>query len=93
MTTKLVTGNTYPHRLALRKLGGTWDPEAKGWRVPEEKVAEAEALVGSSSPVKPAAAPAKRTVPRGWRPCGYPGCTPTYCDECDGKGAGRHSYY
>jgi hypothetical protein len=27
--------------------------------------------------------------PAGWRPCGYPGCNPRYCDECDGKGAGR----
>lgn len=26
-----------------------------------------------------------------WRPCGYPGCSPAYCDECDGVGyrAGR----
>jgi hypothetical protein len=27
-----------------------------------------------------------------WRPCGYPGCNPGYCDECDGMGlipAGR----
>lgn len=21
-----------------------------------------------------------------WRPCGYPGCSPTYCDECNGEG-------
>lgn len=21
-----------------------------------------------------------------WRPCGYPGCHPSYCDECDGEG-------
>ena len=21
-----------------------------------------------------------------WRPCGYPGCSPHYCDECDGEG-------
>lgn len=27
----------------------------------------------------------KRTA-RPWRPCGYPGCHPSYCDECDGKG-------
>jgi len=26
--------------------------------------------------------------PRNWRPCGYPGCNPHHCDECDGKGAG-----
>ena len=19
-----------------------------------------------------------------WRPCGYPGCNPTHCDDCDG---------
>jgi hypothetical protein len=23
---------------------------------------------------------------RNWRPCGYPGCNPSYCDECDGRG-------
>lgn len=23
---------------------------------------------------------------RNWQPCGYPGCNPTYCDECDGAG-------
>lgn len=29
---------------------------------------------------------------RNWSPCGYPGCSPQYCDECDGDGyvsAGR----
>lgn len=24
--------------------------------------------------------------PRNWRPCGYPGCSPNFCDECDGEG-------
>lgn len=38
----------------------------------------------------PAARPAAR---RNWRPCGYPGCCPSYCDECDGEGAGgRYAY-
>lgn len=23
---------------------------------------------------------------RPWAPCGYPGCNPNYCDECDGRG-------
>jgi hypothetical protein len=23
---------------------------------------------------------------RSWRPCGYPGCSQDYCDECDGEG-------
>mgnify|MGYP001203854126 CR=1 FL=1 len=36
-------------------------------------------------------APAATTPPRSntrrnWRPCGYPGCNPNYCDECDGEG-------
>ena len=25
---------------------------------------------------------------RKWWPCGYPGCNPNHCDECDGLGAG-----
>lgn len=27
-----------------------------------------------------------RGVRAGWRPCGYPGCNPGHCDECDGEG-------
>ena len=30
--------------------------------------------------------PIRYEAPRGWRSCGYPGCSPTYCDECDGEG-------
>lgn len=26
---------------------------------------------------------------RRWYPCGYPGCNPHYCDECDGRGGHR----
>ena len=81
----LVTGNTYPHRVELRGMGGEWDAEKKGWWLPADRAVEAQRLVGPA--VK--AAPKARTVPRGWRPCGYPGCNPGYCDECDGKGAGR----
>ncbi len=32
------------------------------------------------------AAPAPRPQPAGWSPCGYPGCSPRYCDDCDGRG-------
>ena len=73
--TVLITGNTYPVKDQLRALGGRWDPGTKGWRVPAAKAAEARALVG---------VPARRH--RGWRPCGYPGCHPAHCDECDGRG-------
>lgn len=39
-------------------------------------------------PVTPCEAPAPltRTRRKNWQPCGYPGCTPQYCDECDGEG-------
>lgn len=29
---------------------------------------------------------ATKPARRSWRPCGYPGCSPAYCDECDGEG-------
>jgi hypothetical protein len=44
---------------------------------------------------KPATS-AKPNRPSGWRPCGYPGCNPSFCDECDGEGyksSGRRRYY
>lgn len=38
-------------------------------------------------PVIPCAAPvASGRSRRPWSPCGYPGCAPTYCDECEGEG-------
>ncbi|MBY6242216.1 hypothetical protein [Methylosinus sp. Sm6] len=46
MTTAPITGNTFAHKDALKAMGGRWDPAAKGWRVPAEKAAEANALVG-----------------------------------------------
>ena len=42
----------------------------------------------SSGGEAPKAKPARAAmVRRAWRPCGYPGCNPTHCDECDGEGA------
>jgi hypothetical protein len=41
----------------------------------------------SSSKV-PASRPAKPAQRRRWTPCGYPGCCPQFCDECNGEG--RH---
>lgn len=31
------------------------------------------------------AAPARRST-RNYVPCGYPGCSPGFCDECEGEG-------
>lgn len=44
-TTKLITGNTYPVREQIKALGGVWDPNAKGWRVPIPKADKAQELV------------------------------------------------
>lgn len=43
MTT--ITGNTYPVRRELRAMGGEWDAAKKAWMVPNEKAAEARALL------------------------------------------------
>jgi hypothetical protein len=85
--TVLVTGNTYPVKDQIKALGGRWDAAQKGWLLPADKADAARALVGGTAPKSPA--PARRP---GWHPCGYPGCNPGYCDECDGKGGGRRSY-
>lgn len=41
-----VNGNTYPHRRALALMGGTWDSDAKVWRVPQEMAWKAKRLHG-----------------------------------------------
>lgn len=46
--TTLITGNTFAVKDGLKALGGKWDADAKGWRVPEDKVEEAQALVASA---------------------------------------------
>lgn len=46
-TTKLIVGNTYPVKDQIKALGGKWDAEAKGWRVPVAKAEQAQALVDS----------------------------------------------
>jgi hypothetical protein len=84
----LITGNTYPVKDAIKALGGRWDKDAKGWNVPDDKADEARALVQGAGPKKAPASGGGRSYRRSWRPCGYPGCSPSYCDECDGEGAG-----
>ena len=88
--TVLITGNTYPVKEALKSLGGRWDPASKGWKVPAGREAEARALVAGAAPKSPARPTGTRRL--SWRPCGYPGCNPGHCDECDGKGAGGSRY-
>lgn len=44
-----ISGNTYPVKDQLKALGGQWQPDQKVWMVPEERAAEAEALVASAT--------------------------------------------
>lgn len=48
-STVLITGNTYPVKDQLKALGGRWDGQAKGWRVPAGRADEARALVSGSA--------------------------------------------
>jgi len=40
-----ITGNTYPVRVELRSLGGTWNSLTKSWLVPDDKAEMARSLV------------------------------------------------
>jgi hypothetical protein len=48
MTT--ITGNTYPHRAALKSLGGRWNAAQKQWQLPDDTAEEAQALVDRKHP-------------------------------------------
>lgn len=63
----LITGNTYPVRVELRGLGGTWNKAMQGWDVPEDKAEEARAIVAAApaqerrSHSRPRSCPSRRT--------------------------------
>lgn len=94
-----ISGNTFPVKDQLRAMGGKWDPVFKTWSVPHDRAEEARRLVASAASPRSAggshlgryysdlaAQDGRRSGRRGWKPCGYPGCSPRYCDECDGAG-------
>lgn len=63
--TILVTGNTYPVKDAIKSLGGRWDAANKGWRVPADKAAQAQALVSGAPKSTPRSTDsARRYAPR-----------------------------
>lgn len=45
---KTITGNTYPVRAELKALGGNWNRAQQGWDVPDEKAAQAQAMVDAA---------------------------------------------
>jgi hypothetical protein len=55
----LITGNTFPVKDQIKALGGKWDADAKGWKVPADKADEARTLV-SGAPVEKRGAPKDR---------------------------------
>jgi hypothetical protein len=75
------------------RAGKTWDalveavhPQGDGSCVVKTR---REATASSPQPSRSAQVPvsaAPRPRYRTWRPCGYPGCSQHYCDECDGEG-------
>lgn len=71
-STVTITGNTYPVKDELKKLGGRWNAEAKGWDVPAAKAEAAWALV-KGAPVS--RAPFRGEVAR--KPADYSTFNPT----------------
>ncbi len=63
-----ITGNTYPCRAQLHDLGGQWVERTRSWWVPDDRAAEARALVAAHpraprpepAPAEPPAAPPSR---------------------------------
>jgi hypothetical protein len=50
-------------------------------------LARAPRIAGPGPGVLNTAQRKRADAKRAFRPCGYPGCSPGFCDECDGKGA------
>lgn len=67
------------------KCGGAISP---GQQIEWAKGAGATHSACGGTTTAPAAAgsPSRPRYRRAWRPCGYPGCSPAWCDECDGEG-------
>jgi len=73
-------GTSSDEVLGVRVAGG---PNWSLWTVEkQDKGATPSKPERKVAPVPP------KVVRKNWRPCGYPGCSPSHCDECDGLGAG-----
>ena len=70
-------------KAAAQQLRGKWDPARKAWVFgPRKRDAVLKALEGIDWNAVQEPPPKRR-----WIPCGYPGCRPGLCDDCDGRGA------
>lgn len=81
----LITGNTFPVKEELKKLGGRWDSTAQGWKVPAAKAEEARTLV-AQAPVDSFRSPNRKALSAGelWQECRKSGCeTEPVCLNCE----------
>lgn len=98
MQTTLITGNTYPVKEEIKALGGRWDAEAKGWRVPSDKADDARKLVakaGSSGSTSASRPKHFRCADCGAPSRGYYRCYDCSLEYRDGgsRARGGMSYY
>jgi hypothetical protein len=77
--TVLITGNTFPVKDQIKAMGGRWDADAKGWRVPADKAEAARTLVASGG---------STGSDRGGRPY-----RPSRCKECGVNAASLRAPY
>lgn len=78
----------------VRKASGEIKSETIGrivWQGSDTRTGQPAWLAAVTRAAAPASTSNQDRPRRNWRPCGYPGCRPNYCDECDGEGyrAGR----
>lgn len=66
------------------RSGKSWTARVSAVGTETEDGVEVHTEPRSGDATRRSPAPARRR--RGWRPCGYPGCSPSFCDECDGDG-------
>jgi hypothetical protein len=88
--TVAIGGNTYPVKEQLKAIGGRWDGDARCWRVPAAKAAEARAMVAAAPPSPPRERGVRRRqgngLPHGqlWQPCIRRGCREEpVCVNCE----------
>lgn len=60
---KLITGNTYPVKEKLKAMGGRWNADERGWEVPDDKAAEAQAIV-AGAPAKSSSSASRSSANR-----------------------------
>lgn len=82
---KLLTGNTFDFKDAIKGLGGKWDASCRGWRVPEHVYEELNNLCNGNSK------PKEKLNTQIWEECPRCGNEPIYlevgvCERCANKG-------